>query len=102
LPLSLGGSATDIPSPNQTGLAGTWIGVWHVAEIDPLFVSIDEAAFLTAESVWTVKDLLRRGVYLAKKSGRRTLVVYASVKARANSLPDATYAKPRRSSPTKR
>jgi hypothetical protein len=51
-----------------------------------------------AESVWTTKDKLRRGIYRAKKSGRRTLIEFASVKAAAEALPTATFAPPRRRS----
>jgi hypothetical protein len=38
---------------------------------------------------------LRRGVYRAKKSGRRTLIYFASVKEHAETLPDAKFAPPR-------
>jgi excisionase family DNA binding protein len=64
------------------------------AGIEPAFLSIAEAATYTAESQWTVKDKLRRGIYRAKKSGRRTLVDMASVKAHLADLPDAKFAKP--------
>jgi hypothetical protein len=63
--------------------------------IEPAYLSIAEAAIYTAESPWTVKDKLRRGIYKAKKSGRRTLVDVASVKAHLADLPDAKFAKPR-------
>ena len=56
--------------------------------IDPLSVSVAQAALLTGESQWTVRDKIWRGVYQAKKSGRRTLVVFASVKAANEALPD--------------
>lgn len=62
---------------------------------EPIFLSIADVARLTGESNWTVKDKLRRGVYAAFKSGRRTLVSYASVKEHAASLPPAKFA-PRR------
>ena len=51
--------------------------------LEPEFISIDDAARYTGESRWTVKDLLARGIYRGKKAGRRTLVVFASVKERA-------------------
>jgi hypothetical protein len=54
--------------------------------------SIAEVSRHTGESQWTVKDKLRRGVYLGKKSGRRTLVVVESVKKHINELPDAVFA----------
>jgi hypothetical protein len=46
------------------------------ARLEPLGVSIADAAAMTSESVWKVKDRLRRSEYTAKKAGRRTLVVY--------------------------
>lgn len=64
--------------------------------MEKLAASIAEVAQNTGESDWTVKDKLRRGVYLAKKSGRRTLVDWASVTAHWRDLPDAKFAPPRR------
>jgi hypothetical protein len=63
---------------------------------EPVFVSILEAARLTSESTWTVKQLLRSGVYRARKAGSRTLIEYSTIKARAESLPAATFAAPRK------
>lgn len=62
--------------------------------IEPVYVSIADAAKYTAESPWKVKDRLRRGIYTARKSGRRTLVEFSSVKAFAKTLPTATFAPP--------
>jgi hypothetical protein len=62
---------------------------------EPGFLSIEATAAYMAESIWTTKDKLRRGVYRAKKSGRRTLVEFESVKAAAAALPDAKFAPPR-------
>jgi hypothetical protein len=73
----------------------------HIAEalsgeqLEPAFLSIENAARYTSESTWTIEDLLRRGVLKAKKSGRRTLVEVASIKERAESLPIATFKPPR-------
>jgi hypothetical protein len=64
-------------------MSGSW---------DSLTDSIGEVARRTGESQWTVKDKLRRGVYLGKKSGRRTLVIVDSVKKHINELPDAVFA----------
>jgi hypothetical protein len=64
--------------------------------IEPAFLSINATAAFMAESVWTTKDKLRRGIYVAQKSGRRTLISFASVKTHAGSLPAATFAPPRR------
>jgi len=56
--------------------------------IEPMFVSVRDAAVILAESPWTIRDKLRRKVLAGKKSGRRTLVVMASIRAHAESLPD--------------
>jgi hypothetical protein len=61
---------------------------------EPEFLSISDAATYTAESEWTVKDKLRRGIYRAKKSGRRTLIIFSTVKDHLASLPDAKFAPP--------
>lgn len=59
--------------------------------IEPKFVTINDAARYTGESAWTIKNELRKGRLKAKKAGRRTLVEFATVKARAENLPDATF-----------
>ena len=64
-------------------------------ENEPLLVGIADTARLTGESEWKVKDKLRRGRYLAKKSGRRTLIWFSSIKADLETLPDAVFAPPR-------
>ncbi len=63
-------------------------------ELEPLYVSILEAARFTSESPWVVKVRLRKGIYAARKAGRRTLVEFATVKAFAQSLPKAKFAAP--------
>jgi hypothetical protein len=63
-------------------------------KIEPAYIRIAAAAVFTSESEWTVKDKLRRGIYRAKKSGRRTLIEMASVKSHLGDLPDAKFAKP--------
>jgi hypothetical protein len=60
--------------------------------IEPVFVSIADAANITGESEWTVKQRLREGIYKAKKSGRRTLIVFDTIKSYIASLPDAKFA----------
>jgi hypothetical protein len=65
-------------------------------KLEPIFLSIEDTALMTGESEWTVKDKLRLGTYEAKKSGRRTLIVYESVKRAAANLPDAKFASPRK------
>jgi hypothetical protein len=67
----------------------------HVHVIEPAYGSISDVAAYSGESEWTVKFKLRDGTYRAKKSGRRTLVSWASVKADLNNLPDAKFAPPR-------
>jgi hypothetical protein len=59
--------------------------------LKPLGLSIKETAAMTSESEWQVKEHLRRGEYRAKKSGRRTIIIYQSVEDHWNSLPDATF-----------
>jgi hypothetical protein len=64
--------------------------------LEPIFLSINETARITSDSPWRVKELLREGTYTAKKSGRRTLVSFASIRARCESLPTAVFAPARR------
>lgn len=59
--------------------------------IEPLGLSIKKTAEITGESTWQVKEKLRNGTYKAKKSGRRTIVIYQTVKAAWDSLPDAVF-----------
>ena len=62
--------------------------------LKPLGLSIKETASITGESQWQVKQKLRSGIYRAKKSGRRTIVIYATVEAAWDKLPQATFKKP--------
>jgi hypothetical protein len=62
--------------------------------IKPLGVSIKQAAEITGESEWTVKQKLRSGTYQAKKAGRRTIIIYASIETAWNNLPDAAFKAP--------
>lgn len=71
-------------------------GIGHAHEggsqgLKPLGLSIKETAAITGESTWQVKQKLRNGTYKAKKSGRRTLVIYETVRAAWDNLPDATF-----------
>jgi hypothetical protein len=66
-----------------------------LAGIEPAFLSVKFVAAYMAESVWTTKNKLRLGIYRVKKSGRRTLIGFDSVKRHAASLPDASFAAPR-------
>ena len=64
-------------------------------DLEPMFVSINDAARYRAESPWKIKQLLRAVVLKAKKSGRRTLVTFASLRASVIGLPDAEFLPPR-------
>ena len=82
-------------SPTKISLAG--IGHTHESGgqgLKPLGVSIKQAAEITSESQWQVKQKLRNGTYQAKKSGRRTIISYASIEAAWHGLPDATFKAP--------
>jgi hypothetical protein len=59
--------------------------------LKPFGLSIKKVAEITGESPWQVKEKLRRGIYRAKKSGRRTVVTFESVEAAWNALPDAKF-----------
>jgi hypothetical protein len=57
--------------------------------IEPLAVTIPRTSQITGESRSRVYELIGEGVYEAIKSGRRTLIVYESIKRRIASLPRA-------------
>jgi hypothetical protein len=63
-----------------------------LAGVEPAFVSIKFAAVYMAESQWTIKNRLRLGQIRARKSGRRTLIEFSSLKAMAQALPAASFA----------
>ena len=67
---------------------------------DDLGWSIKKTAEKTSESEWKVKQKLRAGVYRAKKSGRRTIILPESVEANFRNLPDAQFAPPRQKKTT--
>jgi hypothetical protein len=62
---------------------------------EKLGASIREIAELTGESTWAVKDKLRKGTYRGRKSGRRTIVEFQSVREAWENLPIAKFAPPR-------
>lgn len=76
------------------GYGAALAAVAHFAE--PLGLSIADVAAMTSELQWTVKQKLRSGVYRAKKSGRRTIIIYQSVKEAWANLPEAEFLAPRR------
>ena len=57
--------------------------------LEPYALSIKNASAYTGESEWTTKQRIRLGIYEAVKSGRRTLVLFSSVKAYVHNLPRA-------------
>ena len=77
------------PTLKRDLVAGLGTTIPAGSSIEPMFVSVRDAAKILAESPWTIRDKLRRKVLAGKKSGRRTLVVMASIRAHAESLPDA-------------
>jgi predicted DNA-binding transcriptional regulator AlpA len=69
--------------------------VTHTA-LEPLSVSIKEAQRLTSESRSTIYNRIADGVYEARKSGTRLLILYESIKRHLEGLPRAKV-KPQRS-----
>jgi hypothetical protein len=57
--------------------------------IEPLAVSVDQAARITGESRSQIYNRVGRGEYRAIKSGARTLIIYESIKQRFANLPAA-------------
>ena len=55
--------------------------------LEPLSVSIETTSRITGESKTQIYNLIADGSYDAIKSGRKTLIVYASIKKRLASLP---------------
>ena len=62
---------------------------------DELGWSIRKTAENTSESIWRVKDRLRRGQYRAVKAGRRTIVLPDSVREVFATFPPARFTPPR-------
>jgi hypothetical protein len=58
---------------------------------DDLGWSIKKTAEKTSESVWKVKDRLRRGEYEAVKAGRRTIIKPESVRKVFATFPPAIF-----------
>jgi hypothetical protein len=58
---------------------------------DDLGWSIKKTAEKTSESIWKVKDRLRRGEYEAVKAGRRTIVKPDSVRKVFATFPPAIF-----------
>jgi hypothetical protein len=62
--------------------------------LEPLTVTIPQAEYLTGESRSQIYNRIGRGEYEAVKSGRRTLIVYDSIKRRIAQLPQANIKAP--------
>lgn len=58
-----------------------------MAEVEPIFISVEDAASVLALTKWTVYGLCRDGVIESRIQGRRRLVVVESLKAYAAALP---------------
>lgn len=59
--------------------------------MEPIFLSVGEAAKVLAVSKWSVWQSLRLGKLSARKYGRKTLIEVASLKACADALPIAEF-----------
>ena len=57
------------------------------AALEPLAITVEQTSRLTNESKTTVYDLVAAGELEAVKSGRKTLILYESVKRRLAGLP---------------
>jgi hypothetical protein len=64
-------------------------------DVEPITVTIEQTERLTGESRSQIYNRLGRGEYTGVKSGRRTLIVYASVKAHIAALPRAVIKPPK-------
>jgi excisionase family DNA binding protein len=56
-------------------------------ELEPLTITVEQTCRLTNESKTQVYNLIAAGEYEAIKSGRKTLITYASIKKRISNLP---------------
>jgi excisionase family DNA binding protein len=65
-------------------------------ELEPLAVTIEQTCHLTNECKTTIYELIAAGQYEAIKSGRKTLIVYASIKKRFANLPKLELTRKRR------
>jgi hypothetical protein len=64
-------------------------------DVEPIAVTIEQAARLSGESRSQVYNRLGHGQYQGLKSGRRTLVLVASIKQFLESLPPAVIKPPK-------
>jgi len=69
----------------------------EIARIEPLLCSVAEASVITGRSKRFIADGIARGLFQAKKSDGRTLLVVQSLKDYVAALPAAKGTKNRRS-----
>jgi hypothetical protein len=67
----------------------------EVNGIEPIACTIPRTSHLTGESRSKVYELLGDGTYTGVKAGRRTLILYESIKRRFAALPRANIAAPK-------
>jgi hypothetical protein len=72
----------------------------EIARIEPLLCSVQEATVIIGRSKRFIADGIARGLFEAKKSDGRTLLVVQSLKDYVALLPAAKGTKNRRSRPT--
>ena len=59
-----------------------------MADLEPMFVTVKEAARLLGVSTWTMYQRLDQQVIESQYEGRKRLVSYPSLKAYAEGLPN--------------
>jgi hypothetical protein len=69
----------------------------EIVRIEPILCSVEEAAIMTGRSKRFIADGIARGLFTAKKSDGRTLLVVQSLKDYVAALPAAKGTKNRRS-----
>ena len=77
--------------PNPSAGSGGDFTSGTKALSDPLMVTISNASLRTGWSRSELYRLLAAGKIAARKSGKRTLLIWASIKAHAETLPPATF-----------
>jgi len=68
-------------------------------EVEPILCSVPQGCQMIGIGTQGMYDLIGAGLVEAKKKGTRTLLVVASLKAYADSLPPAVIAPPRQRKP---
>jgi excisionase family DNA binding protein len=63
--------------------------------LEPLACTINEASRISGEPRTKIYSWLKTGKLKSKKSGRRTLILYESLKQAIADLPDAKFTPPR-------